>query len=212
MTMMLIMSTCKPEIIKRFYSVLAPFYDHLVPLLPNYYKIYQPLLLEGVEPCKLLDIGCGTGIFLKMAYKKGFDIYGIDFTEGMIKIAKSKFDTMNVDNPLVMSSITNLPFEDETFDLVVSSCMLSLIEDIDGAIIEIIRVCKTGGEIRLLEIGEPKKETILTKMNKRVLSFLGNVTRDYVIYFSKHGYSCNVVEFGPTVLTKLFKVTKKEFK
>ena len=41
---------------------------------------------------KLLDIGCGDGIFLKEAEKKGFEVWGIDFDKKSIETAKRKFN------------------------------------------------------------------------------------------------------------------------
>lgn len=45
---------------------------------------------------KLLDVGCGDGIFLKEVQKYGFDVYGIDFDKKSIEIARNKFGLKNV--------------------------------------------------------------------------------------------------------------------
>ena len=50
--------------------------------------IYQ--IIKKGNGNKILDIGFGTGILSKKLYDDGCDIYGIDFSEKMIEIAKSK--------------------------------------------------------------------------------------------------------------------------
>lgn len=50
--------------------------------------IFLELLPKGV---KVLDLGCGSGYKTKYIKGKGFDVEGVDFSEGMIKIAKEKF-------------------------------------------------------------------------------------------------------------------------
>lgn len=45
---------------------------------------------------RLLDIGCGDGVFLKSAERMGFEVWGIDFDKKSIEIARNKFGLSNV--------------------------------------------------------------------------------------------------------------------
>ena len=47
-------------------------------------------MVHKKEKAKILDIGFGTGVLTKKLYDDGYEIYGIDFSEKMIEIAKEK--------------------------------------------------------------------------------------------------------------------------
>ncbi len=57
-------------------------YKHLLNTIYN--------IVHKKEKAKLLDIGFGTGILSKKLYDEGYEIYGIDFLQKMIDIAKKK--------------------------------------------------------------------------------------------------------------------------
>jgi ubiquinone/menaquinone biosynthesis C-methylase UbiE len=64
---------------------------------------------------KILDIGCGPGVFTERYAQAGADIIGIDFSEQMIRIAKDQFPKIE----FRVADAEQLPFENDTFDLVV---------------------------------------------------------------------------------------------
>ena len=53
-------------------------------------------IIHRKEKAKLLDIGFGTGVLTKKLYDDGYEIYGIDFSEKMIEIAKKKMPLANL--------------------------------------------------------------------------------------------------------------------
>lgn len=79
------------------------------------------LLTEEVEKFptgKLLDVSCGTGTVLSMLTKSPLEKYGIDFSEKMIEVAQQKVgDTAQ----LRVSSAEDVPFDDNTFDVLTCS-------------------------------------------------------------------------------------------
>lgn len=69
------------------------------------------LLKEYSKGRKILDIGCGYGLYVDHLSKNGFDGYGVDFTADFIASAKkSKKGTF------IMADAGNLPFSDNEFD------------------------------------------------------------------------------------------------
>lgn len=103
---------------------------------------------------KILDIGCGPGsITLDLAslVPQG-TIVGIDLSETAINSAKELVQKRNVDNATFeVANVLNLPYEDETFDIVCAHQVLihlpngsSEIGAVEG-LKEMRRVCKTGG-------------------------------------------------------------------
>ncbi|AFL96098.1 hypothetical protein CL1_1903 [Thermococcus cleftensis] len=103
---------------------------------------------------KALDLGCGTGNYTLELKKRGFDVIGLDASEGMLRIARSK--GLNC----IMGDAYSLPFPDESFDLVLSVTMFEFIHEPERVLAEIHRVLRPGGEV------------IIGTMNGRSLWFL----------------------------------------
>ena len=81
----------------------------------------------------LLDVGCGNGFFTYYL-EKLLDATGLDFSESML--------SMNPCRKKVCGYATNLPFRDNSFDVVFCSNLLHHIEDTDIAVSEMKRVSK----------------------------------------------------------------------
>ena len=101
-------------------------------------------ILDKLPKGKILDAGCGTGKFLEIATKKGFDCTGCDFSKGMLNKAKEI-----VPNVLFyQTSIDDLSmFDDNSFDYVFCLGVLPYIpEEQENKIYqELRRVIKKGG-------------------------------------------------------------------
>src|SRR3989344_1354262 len=89
---------------------------------------------------KLLDFGCGSGLFVDELGKDGFDAYGLDNSEEAIKFGQSK----GIKNIGVIGS-QKISFPDNTFDAVLSLDVLEHLENESWALREIERVLKSGG-------------------------------------------------------------------
>jgi len=94
---------------------------------------------------KILEVGCGNG---KNMIDRPENFYGCDICKGFVNICKEK--GLNV----VQSDATNLPYEDNFFDVTISIAVihhLSTIERRKKAIEEMLRVTKVGGSL-LVEV------------------------------------------------------------
>src|SRR3990167_6368968 len=65
-------------------------------------------LLGNVKHKKILDFGCGTGIYAKLLTKKGAIVKGFDISEEMLKIAKQENPKLD----LIMGSGYKIPFKE----------------------------------------------------------------------------------------------------
>lgn len=104
---------------------------------------------------KLLDVGCGSGVFLSRLKNSAKSVYGVDFSEKMIEIAK---DIVN-DGEFLVSQTKNLPFENNLFDRIICYSVFHYFPDYNYAvktIEELIRVCKPGGNIFIGDIPSKK--------------------------------------------------------
>lgn len=122
-------------------------------LLPNYEK--QPFFseenrnrLRGIleklareTPARrLLDLGCGTGLVLDLAYDLFRELDGIDITEEMLAIVKPRPNVRTQ-----KASAERIPFPDDTFDAVTAYSVLHHIEDLGQVFREVRRTLKPGG-------------------------------------------------------------------
>jgi len=96
---------------------------------------------------RILDIGCGTGIFCLKIAQKGAFVTGIDLSEKMLTIAREKAKKEKVDIDFRQMNCQNLEFPDHFFDGVISMATVEFIVHPQKMISEMFRVCKGGGNI-----------------------------------------------------------------
>lgn len=101
---------------------------------------------------KVIDIACGNGKLLSMLAKKGtFKGYGIDISENMIKQAEKINPNMN----FLVGSCENLPYLDNTFDVITVSAAFHHFPRPDAFVNEAFRILKTNGTIYIAEVYYP---------------------------------------------------------
>jgi len=116
---------------------------------------------------KTLEIGFGTGLNIPCYPEKIKKITVLDVNPGMSNRAKKRIKNSqkNVDSFVVIAE--KLPFENESFDTVVSTWTLCSIENVELAMQEIYRVLKTGGVFIFIEHGLSKNKKV-SKWQKRI--------------------------------------------
>lgn len=103
----------------------------------------------------LLIIGCGSGISAcKIAEISGCRISGIDISKRMVEVSTKRAKDQGLDNMVVFSvaDAQNLPFKDNTFDVVISESVTAFPDNKEKTIKEYTRVVKKGGYIGLNEV------------------------------------------------------------
>jgi SAM-dependent methyltransferase len=123
------------------YDGLADWYDE--EFLSELHKktLKSAVQLLGSGRGRLLDIGCGTGAQTVTLRDSGWDVVGVDVSADMLRRAHDRgLETVQAD-------VADLPFEDATFDAVVSLWTHSDVDDFRAAIGEGSRVLRTGGTL-----------------------------------------------------------------
>jgi len=108
----------------------------------------KELIISSLKPekgDKILDAGCGTGVFTDDILKHGAFVFGIDISLPMLARAGEKLEGYPFFKAL--GTMICLPFAENTFDKVVSITALEFIEDGRKAVDELFRVTKKGGSI-----------------------------------------------------------------
>ncbi len=90
---------------------------------------------------RLLEIGCGTGLFLEMLWQMGFDVTGVDKSASMIEAARQRFGHRA---SLHQGDGSHLPFEDDSFEYVFLWSVLEFCDDPRGMLREAARVAEKG--------------------------------------------------------------------
>jgi ubiquinone/menaquinone biosynthesis C-methylase UbiE len=102
-----------------------------------------------------LEIGAGTGYFgLNMALAGAIDDYtASDISPGMLSVLSKTAEVLGVGAETQCAEASELPFGDESFDIVFGHAILHHLPDLDGAFREFMRVLRPGGVIAFC--GEP---------------------------------------------------------
>lgn len=130
----------------------------MLPLAPL--EVLLPLLCQdtsgGEYPLKVLDVGCGWGQYGEYLFSENNYVHGVDFAEGAIEEARSKF-------PGAVWKCADfaqfgLPYPDRYFDRVICLETLEHVPDPAALIREIHRVLEPGG---LAILGVPYREELV---------------------------------------------------
>lgn len=135
------------EATRAYYDEFARRYErHRSPNAPDgYHALVDDLEVNLVarygRGADVLECGCGTGLLLERIATFAKSASGIDLSPGMLELAKSRgLDARE-------GSVTELPFEDASFDVTCSFKVLAHVPEIGRALKEMARVTRPGGVI-----------------------------------------------------------------
>jgi len=135
------------------------FLQHLV------FRNSHDMFLREINPnprvnMNVLDVGCGTGefIFRLAGYSDNLRLNGLDFSSDMIKTAKAKSSEDRIN--FKVGDAENLPYEDESFDVITCSNSFHHYPNQKKAVSEMHRVLKKRGRLMIVD---GSKETLLGK-------------------------------------------------
>ena len=136
----------EPETVQLSTDAAVVYEQDFVPAL---FGQWAPRLADAAEVRpgdRFLDVGCGTGVVAREAALRigsGGRVVGFDLNESMLAVAKR----MRPEIEWHQGDAIQLPFEDESFDALVSQFMLMFIADRVGVIKEMWRVLAPGGRL-----------------------------------------------------------------
>jgi SAM-dependent methyltransferase len=108
----------------------------------------------GVAPGqRVLDVGCGTGVFLRLVAERGAQPFGLDASEALLEIARERVPEAD----LRVGEMEALPYTDDSFDLVTGFNSFFFAADLVGALREAGRVAKPGAPVVIQVWGRPER-------------------------------------------------------
>jgi len=130
-----------------FYDTIADDFDSIMNMYDTNRRIeviFDDFLgNENLSGKTLLDGGCGTGWFTKKAVERNAIVTSLDIAPKLVEITKKKCPNITG----VEGSLLELPFDDNSFDYVISSDVIEHTPNPLDAVKELIRVLKPGGKI-----------------------------------------------------------------
>ena len=109
-------------------------------------------LAEAKPGERVVDIGCGAGIYTLELARRGAHVVGVDPSWEMIAVAQEKFRRVGLPGIFVLGSAEALPFCPDCFDLALAVTSLCFVRSPDQAIEETRRVLKPEGRLVLGEL------------------------------------------------------------
>lgn len=94
---------------------------------------------------RVLDVGCGSGEFCRLAAARGAEVSGIDAAEGMIELARRSVP----DGDLRVGALEILPWPNDSFDVVTGFNAFQFAADLVAALAEARRVASRGGRVAI---------------------------------------------------------------
>lgn len=144
--------------IQSFFDSIAFRYDFLNSFLSlkldeRWRKKSLELLMDGKDK-SLLDLGTGTGKFLELALKmKKWDrAVGLDFSQGMLRVAQRE---LHGGPGFVSGDFHYLPFQEKSFDLIISSFTLRSVKQMPQFLSEVYRLLLPEGRAGFLCLTRP---------------------------------------------------------
>ena len=141
---------------------LTRWYDFQAPLYRLWRNRYDAPLVERTVTIvrdhgtahRILDAGCGTGLFsIALAGAlPGSQVIGVDLSTGMLGVASAQAHARSLRSvSFSRADAAALPFDRDSFDVVVAAGLLPNINDRSGVVRELTRVVRTGGRLLVVE-------------------------------------------------------------
>lgn len=133
----------------RIYDRYASMYDHLFERFFYPTKLLALSSIDFPANARVLDIGIGSGMSLTL-FPEHCRIVGIDISYKMLVEARKKACQSSKNISLITANGERLPFEDNAFDFILMSHVLSVIPNPERALQEVHRTVKKEGNVVII--------------------------------------------------------------
>lgn len=175
-------------------------------------------MVKDAQPKNILDIATGTGdLAILFAESKAQRIVGLDISVGMLEVGKQKIKQLKLDHRIEMlvGDSENLPFEDNSFDVVTVSFGIRNFEHLEKGLAEILRVLTPNGQLIVLETSVPDRFPFKQGYyihSKLILPAIGKMFSKDKRAYSYLSESASAFPYGQKLCDILLKVGFKKAK
>jgi 2-polyprenyl-6-hydroxyphenyl methylase/3-demethylubiquinone-9 3-methyltransferase len=194
-----------------------------------FWRHIQPLIKEKGS-LRVLDVGCGGGILTERIAREmqergiAGEVIGVDMSKNSVQVATEHAKKAGLNNiKYIVGSAYQLPVEDNSFDIVVSTDVLEHLHDLQQAVKEIKRVLKPDGLFVFDTVNRTVFSRVFVKISERILKFIPKGVHDYRLFikpeemkklFDMYGFQFNPAEIRgispkPRSISDFLKCIKK---
>jgi len=191
--------------LKHSYTLIAPFYDLVVAKATHRIRKVSLQQIEHLSQPddKILITGVGTGLDIPHL-PADRDYCGIDVTPNMLRKAERRKGRTNI--TLQIGDAMNLPFKDESFDLIIMHLILAVVPDPKLALLEAQRVVKTNGYILVLDkFLKPGQLAFMRRLANPFIRHIATQTTVVFEYLLKDCIHLNKMEDEPVLANGWFR-------
>jgi ubiquinone/menaquinone biosynthesis C-methylase UbiE len=192
---------------KIIYKLGSSFYDKFFNtgiFLKARRRIFQEVPFKSKQ--KILYVGIGTGADLELIDYAKYDITAIDYSPDMLNKAKNKFKNTTIQ--FLEMDAQKMSFEDESFDYIVASLILSVVPDGSKCFGEMIRVLKKDARMLIFDKFAPKNQKITfpKKLLRPFISLLGtDIGRNFEELINQNKHQIKIEKDHPVMLNGMYR-------
>jgi phosphatidylethanolamine/phosphatidyl-N-methylethanolamine N-methyltransferase len=189
------------------YKWWAPVYERFFNtgmFLKAREQVFNDIRLK--EGSKVLFVGVGTGADLPYFLNKGYEITAIDFSSDMLHVAMGKYQDASI--RFLKMDAQKLEFEDESFDFIVASLILSVVPQPKQALSEMVRVLKKNRSFFVFDKFVPKdhKRNIKQIVLRPIIKLLGtDIGLDFYELFKTVVHQSEITKDEDVMMSGLYR-------
>ena len=129
------------------------------------------------EGARVLEIGFGSGR-LHAELAEQYEMAGLDRAPGMVRLTQQRLASKGLTSDLSVGDVAALPWDDASFDAVLSTFAFSAFPDADAALNEMVRVVKPDGQVIIVDAGEAQDGNPVARFLAWLWAAFGDYMRD----------------------------------
>ncbi|MFE4429104.1 class I SAM-dependent methyltransferase [Peribacillus butanolivorans] len=192
---------------KVIYKIWSPIYDKIFN--SNLFfnarrRIFEEISFNNRE--KVLFVGVGTGADLELIKHFDLEVTAIDLSTDMLKKAMEKYENTSI--TFLEMDAQNMEFNNESFDYIVGSLVLSVVPDANKCFQEMIRVLKQDGKIIIFDkfISKNKQLSLPKKLLRPFIRVLGtDIGLRFEDLYRRHGKNLKIVEDQSIMMNGMYR-------
>jgi len=182
-------------------------------------RLIDLLNIKEMKKPKILEVGCSTGYITRhIAQKFDCEIIGVDLSALLLDIAEEESRKLDLKNiSFKYANVENLPFSDNTFDIVYGEAITALVPDPVKVLGEYKRVLKQGGKVATLDLfkKESLSDDFVEETNKLMSQVIGTQVKlrdlgEWEKIFKESGFaSIKLFDFYEDLFERDYSFSKK---